>query len=1189
MFRIWSALLLTILIATSGWTQEFRATISGRVVDGSGALVPNVKVTSVNLSTQETTNVTSDNSGSYTLPFLRPGQYKITATASGFKTYNRENLTVEVGRILALDIALEVGALTDSITVNTEVGVLETQTASRSSIVNQMQVSELPLNARNPFMLGAMMSGVVFRGAAIWQRPFDNGAIAQWSVNGGRESNNEFLIDGAPNNAQAGSNNVAYVPIVDAVQEFVVQQNSYDSQYGKTGGGVFNVVLKSGGAQHHGVAYEFGRRKWLDANTFQGNATGGTRADHLLDQYGFQLEGPLLVPKLLTKEGKIKLFYLGSFENYRENTPNPLTNSYPDAAFRNGDFSKLTNAAGVPITIYDPTNFVNDANGNPVRQAFPGNIIPASRINPIAQAITKYMPLPNSPTKAGFAYSTNNYILPDYVNHDRYYNLILKFDMNFGDKHRAFFRHASNDRTEDRAVNGIDNKVGTDGQQPFQRINDAYVIDWVSTLSPTLVLNVRTSYNRFIEKGFGKANEGFDLTSLGFSPSLIKQLPSPAYFGRYAFTGYSALGRSQGNNYSNNYNLAVNLTKIKGTHTMKFGTDLRQINYLQQNTGDILSFGGSTGVLTGGFNDKSFTQKLFNQGDATSGDSYATFLLGYVNGSSNYPVYPANRQWYFAPYFQDDWKVTRKLTLNLGLRWDYNGSPTERHDRLNRGFNATIASPLASQFSPASLAAYPQLKDLKGGFDFVGVNGNSRQASNNNYNTIQPRFGFAYQMANKLVVRGGYGLYYLNPNNDYLQFAGFSTNTPITNSLDGNRTPIGNVLSNPYPGGISTPTGSSAGPLTFVGRNNDWFNPNFAAPKVHQFSLGFQLQTSKTASLDISYVGSRSRDLNNVRAYNIPSLDFRKKCNILEGGSPSVCDANVPNPFKGIAAFQGTPYNVADSISNFNVNRPFPQFAGDLNQRGLNDSHAWYNSVQVNYNVRMHDLTVGTNYTFSKTVEQQGFTDPYANIAQRGLYFNDRPHFFKVNAIYQMPFGKGKHWGSGTSGFASKLISGWEATTFYTNSSGEPADLPGNVIQLKDPKIANVDWKANKVQGWNPCTQRILNDGSRTSYNCNGSTDYYWLMLPSYAPRSTPFRSGQIRKHHAFTADASINKNTQITERIRMQLRFEAFNLLNHNYFGRDTFNTDPTSPNFGSVFPSVVSNQNTFPRQIQIAMKVYW
>ena len=226
------------LLAGSLLAQEFRATITGRVLDPSGAAVPNVAIRAVNAATNETSNATSDASGAYTIPFLRPGAYTLTATAQGFKVVNRENVTLQVSQIAGIDIALEVGATSDTVNVTGEAALLETQTASRSGVVNSLAVSELPLNARNPFMLGTMMSGVVFRGAAIWQRPFDNGAIAEWSVNGGRQSNNEFMMDGAPNNGQAGNNNIAYVPIVDAVQEFVVQQNAYDAQYGKTGGGV---------------------------------------------------------------------------------------------------------------------------------------------------------------------------------------------------------------------------------------------------------------------------------------------------------------------------------------------------------------------------------------------------------------------------------------------------------------------------------------------------------------------------------------------------------------------------------------------------------------------------------------------------------------------------------------------------------------------------------------------------------------------------------------------------------------------------------------------------------------------------------------------------------------------------------------------------------------------------------------
>ncbi len=1183
------------LLNLSAGAQEFRATISGRILDASGAAVPSAKIQVVNTANNETSNATSDSSGTYTVPFLRPGLYKMSVTASGFKVFNRENITLQVGQVAGIDVALEVGAVTESINVTAETALLETQTASRQAVVNQQVVTEMPLNARNPFMLGAMMSGVTFRGAAIWQRPFDNGAIAEWSVNGGRQSNNEFLMDGAPNNAQAGTNNIAYVPIVDAVQEFSVQQNSYDAQYGKTGGGVFNVVLKSGGSDFHATGWWFLRRQPLDANAFQNNAVGAKRPDHSLDQYGFQLDGPVYIPKILKKDSPVKLFYMGSFENYREKWPQFLRSSFPEPEMRTGDFSKLTNASGQAVTIYNPYDFSNDANGNPVRRPFAGNRIPASMISPVAKAVSGYMPAPNAPTPGGSRYSTTNVQFPEYAAKDKFYNLILKFDWNFGDKHRAFFRHASNDRTEDRATNGLDNKIGTSGQQPFQRINDAYVLDWVGTLTPTTVVNVRASYNRFIAKGFGRANEGFDLTSLGLPSSLVSTLPSPTYFGRWEFNGYTELGRYQGIDITNNYNLMGNVTKIAGSHTMKFGIDLRRIHYITQNSGNILYFLGQT----------QWTQRVFNQADTVSGDGYASFLIGGVSGSVNYPLYPFNQQWYFAPYLQDDWKVSRRLTLNLGLRWDYNGAPSEKYDRINRGFNSTVASPIISQIPASMIALYPQLANLKGGFEFAGVNGNPRTVGNDDLNNWQPRIGAAYQLSNRLVLRGGYGLYNMNPNNNSLQYAGFSENTPLVNTLDGGRTLARNdLLSNPYPTGFNVPTGSSRGYATYVGRNNNWYNPNMRTPYVHQFSFGVQYQPTSTSTFDVSYVGSRTVGANDEKQFNIPSLEFRKQCNLQEGGSPIYCDAQVTNPFKGVPAFAGTGYFTASTIARSAMARPYPQFNGVLLEQGRNDSNIWYNSLQVNYNMRVgRGLTLISNYTWSKMVERWGYNDPYAKVQQQGLYFNDRAHIFKFSTVYELPFGKGKRFGSGVRTWVDKLIGGWQFSTYYNNSSGEPNDLPGNVIMLKDPRTpgggwdGTTDWKAHQVRGWNPCVLRQQNDGSVApqpySLAAGCGTDhsnYVWFQTAGYAPRYTPSRSGQIRKHHAFTMDASLNKTVQITERLRGQFRMEAFNVMNHYFYGRNNgFVTDPNNPQFGSMFPHQASDQNGTPRYVQLGFKVYW
>lgn len=1182
--------------------QDFRATISGRVLDSSGAAVPNAKIAAVNAATNETTNVSSDASGVYTIPLLRPGQYNLTVEASGFKKYVKENVTLTVGQNAGIDVSLEVGQMTESVRVEANALILETQTASRAGVLDNRQVTELPLNARNPFMLGATQSGVTFRGAAIWQRPFDNGAIAEWSVNGGQQSRNEFLVDGAPNNAQMGGNNIAYVPIVDAVQEFSVQTNSYDAQYGRTGGGVFNVVIKSGTSQHHITAWEFLRRTGLNANTFRNNSIGAPRADMYLDQYGWQFDGPVYFPKLLRKNSPVKLFYLGSYEGYREGGPNPLTNSFPAQEMRNGDFSRLRDAQGNPITIYNPLTSNFDAAGNPIRDPFPGNIIPQNMISPVARAVTQYMPLPNTPTPGGQRYSTNNHVLPQYSNQDKFYSLILKFDWNFGDKHRSFLRHMSNDRTEERCSNGVCAGPGMDGQQPFQRINDAYALDWVTTLNSTTVINVRGSYNRFIEKGFGRDNTDFDLTSLGLPSSLTSRLASPAYFGRWNFTGYSPLGRGQGINITNNYSLQGNVTKIIGKHSIKVGADVRRIHFITQNSGNILEFW---------FN-PSWTQRLWNQGEVNTGDTYASFLLGLpraqlpgstdVPGQVFFPLYPFYRNWYTGLFFQDDWKVSRRLTLNLGFRYDINLPADEKYNRLNRGFDPTLPAPYQNQIPADLRAQFPQLNNLRGGLNFAGVNGTPANSGDLYRNTWQARVGFAYQWSDRLVMRGGYGRYFMNPSNNNLRSLGFETNNPMTVSTNDGRTPTSlNQLANPFPT-VQPPAGAGLGASTFVGRDFNHWTPGFQLPSIDQFSFGFQYQVNRGSTLDVSYVGSRTNNHETEIPLNIPSQDFLRRCNLLTGGSPAFCNEQITNPFRGIEAFRGTPFFAANTISRYQLNRPFPQYNGNLLQQGLNNGSINYNSLQVNYNIRLGGLNLISNYTLSKMIENWGFQDPFQRVEQSSVYFNDRLHQFKLTGVYDLPFGKGKKFASGASGFLDKLISGWQVTSFFTWMSGEPVDLPANALPLRN-SFREPNWGDHQVRGWGNCVLRQFNDGTiapmaySTAAGCGSNfANYDWLWVADYAPgqgvpgRQTPFRSSQLRKHAIPTMDASLMKWTNITERLRFQFGIEAFNALNNYFYGRnDSFNTNPNDPNFGTLFPNLTSNQNSNPRAIQLRFKFNW
>ena len=1178
-------LLIAVFAADGIQGQDFRAKITGRVLDASGGVVASAKVEARATATGEVFPGATDTAGIYNILFLRPGDYSLTVAVPGFKKYSREGIQLVAGQSVGVDLTLEVGQTTEAVTVTAETALLDTESASRGTTVNTKMVAEIPLASRNPLLLASMQPAVTFRGAAIWQQPFANGAIADWSINGGPRSNNEFLLDGAPNNAQAGANNIAYVPIVDSVQEVSILTNSYDAAYGKTAGGIINIVIKSGTSQHHATGWGFFKRPALTANTFQNNAVSAPKPRNDTTQWGLQVDGPVYIPKLMRKNSEKKLFYLFSFEKYKELLPQPLRLSYPEAEMRRGDFSRLVNAAGAPVTIYDPASG-RDVGGTFTRDPFVGNQIPASRINSVAAAVTRFMPVPTTRT-AGVRYSTQNLLMPDYTATYDFYNWLTKFDANLSSKHRMFVRYGANRFDEDRSFNGVFTGPGQDGQQPFIRENQAMLVDWVGTMSPTLVLNLRGSATRYVEGGRGSGNEGFDMTSLGLPQSLISQLPGPVYFGRWEAQDYTSLGRYQALNYTNTYSLVGSATKVLGNHTIRAGVDIRRIHYITQNNGNVLRF----------FSGQDFSRRQWNLGDATSGDGYATFLLGTPTvARSDYPLFPFFRQSYIAPFVQDDWKVTRRLTMNLGLRWDYNTAPTEKYNRQAAGFDAMGASPIRGLLGAEALASYPNLRNLNGALTFAGVNGRSTRTANLDLNNFQPRIGAAYRLSDRMVLRGGWGLYFLNPNNSWLRTEGFTTFTDGVVSPNDGRNPVANYLNNPFPT-ILQPLGASPGGLSFAGRGFDHFNREFSIPSTQQFSLGVQLQVTKSSSLDISYVGSRTRNGQTALGSNLPSADFRRGCNPLEGGRVSFCDELLTNPFLGLDAFRGTNYFSQPRISRYDLNRPFPQFQNDLNQQGVNFNRFWYNSMQVAYLLRFRaGLTMNTNYVFSRHIERNGFTDPFNRVGNQGPSQIDRPHALKFSAVYELPFGRGQKFLNSVNGFANRLVNGWQLATFWTAQSGEPMQTPNNVRMLRNPKL-DPDWKAHQVRGFSNCALLMDNNGNiapvdaARRLSCGESSgNYAWLVLPRYAPRETPNFFSGVRLRNTITADVSLNKMTQITERLRIQFRAEAFNVLNRYNYGYQQFNLNPLDPNFGTIFPAFAGVANTgLPRTMQLGIKALW
>jgi hypothetical protein len=1189
-----------VLCAVLSQAQEFRATLTGRVIDPSGATIANAPVQARNIGTNEVSASLTDSQGTYSIPFLRPGNYTLSVEAPGFKKSVREGLILSVGQTLGINVTVDVGQLTEQVVVSAEASLLQTEKSDRGQVIDEQRVHELPLNARNPFMLSILSAGVNFNGNIIYQRPFDNGAIADWTISGGLDRQNEFLLDGAPNNAQAGGNNIALVPPVDSVQEFKIQTNSYDSQYGKSSGGSVNVLLKGGTNRLHGTAYEFARRNAWDANSFQNNAAGIPKVAHFLDQYGGSIGGPIFFPKLYN--GKDKSFFFVNYEGYREGTPTPLVLSVPEPEFLQGDFSKLVDNQGRPIVIYDPSTG-HDVNGTWVRSPFDGNKIPPSRLNPIAQKILSFYPKPNQPF-AGSFYSQGNLFVPggDNLDHDSFYNLVIKLDQNVSEKHHVFFRHASNDRTEIRSFNALGpNQPGGDGQFPLKRVNDAYVLDWVGSLRPTFLANARISFGRYIEGSAAYGNSNYSPTQLGFPAGMVNQLALPGWFGRYEFDNYQALGKYYSFNYTNTLAFHPTITWIKSAHAIKTGVDMRWIQYNILNPGNPFRFQST----------REFTQKEYNRGDALSGNSIASFLLGDPtpsngNSGAEVNVLPSTLGSYFAPYIQDDWKISRRLTLNLGIRWDLNVPPSERYNRISRGFDPTAPSP-ADKLVDHS--AFPSLPPLIGGLLFAGHGGTPTIVANTDKTAIQPRLGMAYRITEKFVFRGGFGKFYLNPNNDYIQNNGFSVTTPFVGSTDGGRTPIENALNNPYPSSIVQPAGSALGAATFLGRSGfSFFDPTFKLPYVWQFSSGFQYELSAHSALEIAYAGNRGYKLETNLDYNEPSLAFRQQCNPLEGGNPAFCDGLVPNPFYNLAAFAGTTLGTSPTISRFNLARPFPQF-GSFTQRGRNDGKSWFNSMQVTYELRRWaGLNLNVAYTLSKMIEQgRNFTDNSGNlpfldvqrfVVQRGIYQYDRPHVIKVSSVWELPFGKGRKLFNTSNAFWSRVASGWQHTIIFQYSSGRPWDLPGNTTSTAPVRILHnpgttPDWSASKIYGVVPCVARYNSDNTITlqpySQNVQGcsATTADFLELPRYAPREVPFRDGRVRLHSTPQVDMSIAKNTQIKETMSVQFRAEAFNLMNTFYFPLQQFNNNPDDSNFGSIIKGTVAQGNAnFPRQIQLAVK---
>jgi hypothetical protein len=1131
--------------------QEFRATIKGQIVDASGGALPGATVTVQNVETKEVASATTNAEGNYTIPFLRPGSYTLTAELTGFTKHVRQGLVLQVGQSTTINAQLAVGGVTEEVSVTAETPLLETNNANRGTVIDQA-----------PMALAVLVAGVNYNAQAIYLRPFDNGALADWSMNGGSNRNNEFLLDGAPNNANQGGNNIAYVPPAAAVQEFKMQTNSYDAQYGRTAGGVVNVSLKSGTNSFHGEAYDFMRRKALAANSFILNSRNAPKTDQYIDQYGFSVDGPIF---------KNKTFFLFTGERYREGTPAPLFGTVPTPAMKRGDFSGLVDAQGRQITIYDPLTG-RDVNGVWTRDPFPGNIIPAGRINETAKRIMQYWPDPNT-TTAGVAPWQNNLEWAAHFNRDIFWNWVGKVDHNFGANDRAFFRWGENKRNEigNRGSNAIRSGPGQGGQLPLWRANRAIVGDWVHTFGAGTVFNLRSSYTYFLEWSYSQYALGFDATEF-WPASLVDQMPAKAIggvFPQVELDQFITLSRGNAPNRNRIYTIQPNVSLTRGKHNIRSGLDVRSTNVFNEN------YNNGGGNVS--FN-RNFTRSTLNSTSVLEGNAFAGFLLGAPSGGSVDVNPKPHYQWLFvAPWIQDDWRVNNRWTLNLGFRWDINGSVTEDDNMLNYAFDPAIVNPVSARVG----------QQVMGGIRFVGVDGAPDRPWKLDKDNFQFRVGTAYSLNDKTVLRAGYGKYFLNPTSQGNN-AGFSLSTGVISSFDGGRTPT-YVLSNPWPSGIQAPPGSSLGAETFLGRGPDFSNPDFAVPNVHQFSVGVQRELPWRISLDVTYAASRSYDLEaGFSAYNEPSAEFQARCDVTLGGSRSFCDQLLPNPFYQVPGFEGTTRFTNQSLTRFELNRPFPAFTGiDRNQNNV--GKLIYDSMQFVANKRMSKgITINASYTWvPRWTEIGGYVDAVSGLLNEGPYFSHREHRVTGSGVWELP------WFRGERSLKGYLLGGWSVAPALVYQSGRPWDMPGNVDLAPGVSLDEIALPGKKegqfIYGVKPCIGQRQANGTYALLSVSqayGCTEPYFLIRQNFQRRTAMNRYDEFRRPSLFMLDVNFAKMTPITDRVRLQVRLEAFNLLNSPQYDERQYNTSTSSADFGRINRNS-TGQSGFQRFVQLGFRL--
>jgi len=1152
--------------------QAFQGSIVGTVTDPSNAALTGAPVVLVNLGTQERRQSQTSADGSYQFLNLLPGTYRITVEMAGFKRAIREPIEVSVSAAVRSDIGMELGDVNQSVEVQAAAPLLQTENSNLSQVVSGRAVQDLPVNGRNILNLMALVPGVVPQGSTEGNALTGKNVFAagNYQVGGGMANQAASYFDGVPLNAGIG-NLTILSPSPDVVSDFRVQTNSNNAEYGRYSGGMLNIGSKSGTNQFHGSAYEFFRNRTLNASNFFANASRLAKPAFTQNQFGATVGGPVR---------RDKLFFFAGYEGFRQRQGATFITTVPLPEMNRGDFSRYLNASGQQIPIFDPSTQCG-AGGNPAcaagtgaqRQPFPGNVIPASRINPVARALNDF-PLHAPPNLPGaqfttlFNYSKN---ISSGGDNDQYN---ARADYSISEKMRLFGRYTQWGSANTPAILFDNGTFAGDPFSPETFTTRQAVIGLTYLMKPTMIFDVRASYGRWNYERV-TSHRGIDMTGRFGFPSYFRDLPSLRQVD--GETGYPAItlsnyphtnpGPFNGHIFSvdNTYVLLPSFTWVRGRHQWKFGADLRnfQNNYYQLAPGGAFQF------------DNLFTsQNALNPG--ATGNALASFLLGLGSGGNilvlGLPYQSVSYQGFYA---QDTWQFSNKLSFTLGIRWEIPGVFRERYDR------STSLNPVAE--NPATKGILVNGRPVVGRLDRVNTpEHTSRGNRDETYTRFAPRIGFAYRLNDKTVFRAGAGLYFLPTN---LQFnegpygnALNAYSTPWLTTIDRSVTPL-NTLSNPFPNGIVPSLGSLPNfQQLLLGQSPAAALRNVPRPYQGQWNFALQQQMPGNIAVEAAYAGSRG--------VSLPRGDYNM--NAIEDQFLSLgtrLNEQVPNPFAGLVTVGALSQ---PTVARGQTLLRYPQYTGFV-QRTAYLGNTNYHSLQMKAERRFGaGGSLLGSYTFSKLLTDTESLTEWLNAgvgagggpqqpnnlrAEKSLAGFDSRNRLTVAYALDLPMGRDKAWLSGVRGAADKIISGWSASGTATFQSGFPLAITAA------PNITGfgTGLRPNVVQG---CEKQI--EGSAQSrlnrwFNINCFTVPTAFTFGSQS-RTDP----ELRGHGIAQYNFSIIKKTNVTESTNIEFRTEIFNLFNRVQFGLPNLGvTTAANPLTGRV-----TSQINTPRLVQFALR---